>query len=112
MNQEQTHLYKAFVQQRSEFLFEGDVPNEDDWEVYYLKYPILSTTKYGVWIDCYGKKKFVNLTCRKTFAYKTVEEALEGYIKRTEVYIKILKSNLYVAEGGLKHAKKVQGKLV
>ena len=108
MSTEQTYLYRAFTQQTLEFFpFQKD---DNEFEVYYQKYPILSTTNCGVWIDVYGKKKFVNLTCRKQFASKTVEEALEGYIKRTEVYIKILKANLYLAEEGLKHAKKVQGK--
>lgn len=57
----------------------------------------------------YYWKKWVSNTSRKRFAYPTQEEALQGFIKRTEKRIKILKNQtlscnlaLGLAEGQLK----------
>lgn len=59
---------------------------------FYEEYPILKHTPCGVWVDHWGKRKFINTQCRKQFAYATKEEAHKGYIKRTERYIKLLKA--------------------
>lgn len=60
------------------------------------EFPVIKRTKCGVWIkrDYDPKPRFVLNDSRKKFAYPTKEEAMTGYIKRTECYIKILRSNL------------------
>ncbi len=69
---------------------------------------ILKTTKCGVWVDNYGKKKFINTQSRKQYAYATKDEAIVGYIKRTERYIKILQGKLNRAQDELSAAKGIK----
>lgn len=72
------------------------------------EYPVLKHTKCGVWVDVYGKKKFVNTQSRKRYAYATKDEAIVGYIKRTERYIKILQRKLNRAQNELSVAKGIK----
>jgi len=45
-------------------------------------YPVIKTTKCGVWIKRRDKKKFVNMKARKKFANATPQEALEAFYHR------------------------------
>lgn len=74
------------------------------------EHPVLKHTKCGVWIDVYGKKKFINTQSRKQFAYATEEDAIVGYIKRTEAYIRILQGKLTKAQDELSIAKGIKPK--
>ena len=77
----------------------------DSAKYWFDEFPILKHTKCGVWVDVYGKKKFINTQSRKQYAYATKDEAIVGYIKRTERYIKILQAKLDRARDGLDTAK-------
>jgi hypothetical protein len=82
-------------------------------------YNMFKETPCGYWIgfgDIDGLhsswKKWVSKTSTKRFAYPTQEEALQGFIKRTEKRIKILNSQILscnfalgMAEGQLKRMK-------
>lgn len=74
------------------------------------EYLILKHTKCGVWVDVFGKKKFINTQSRKQYAYATKDEAIVGYIKRTEAYIRILQGKLYRAQDELSIAKGIKPK--
>lgn len=69
--------------------------------LWYSELPVVKRTRCGVWLDEYGKKRFVNTTCRKQYAYATKEEARKGYLARTKRYIEILKHRLACAENDL-----------
>lgn len=52
---------------------------------YLGKYPVVKTTAKGVWIDVWGKHRFVLLDARKRWAYPTKELALNSFlIRRTK----------------------------
>lgn len=72
------------------------------------EYPITKRTKCGVWVDVYGKKKFINTQSRKQYAYATKDAAIVGYIKRTEAYIRILQGLLNRAQDELNMAKGIK----
>lgn len=66
-------------------------------------YHLIKETPKGYWIGFGGPfiswksdwKKWVSKTSRKRFAYPTKEEALHGFIKRTERRKKILQSQVH-----------------
>jgi hypothetical protein len=71
-------------------------------KIYFEEYHVISQTKCGVWISLYpDKKKFINTTLRKQFAYATKEHALEAFIKRKERHIAILERQLEEAKDAL-----------
>ena len=59
-------------------------------------YPILKTTKCGVWISVFPNKKFVNLNAKKQWACKTVEKARESYLARKKSHIEHLERQLLI----------------
>jgi hypothetical protein len=64
-------------------------------------FDVVKETICGSWIDLIGKKKFVNHTCVKQFAYRTEEEALLNFIHRKDKQILILNSQIKQAENSL-----------
>lgn len=81
--------------------------------VYLQEFEIVKETKCGVWIltgfwfgspeetppkEC---QKFVNLTARKQFACRTIEDAKESFIARKKRQIKILSAQITRAEKAL-----------
>ena len=74
------------------------------------EYGMIKETPMGYWIGYpdqkySGFKKWVSKTCTKRFAYPTKEEALTGYIKRTERRLMILKHHIVQCKKGLDLAK-------
>lgn len=65
-------------------------------QVKIIKYTVLSKTKCGVWIHHDFKRKFVNLECRKQFASRTKEEAVQGFLARKRRHAGILQHQLDV----------------
>ncbi len=65
------------------------------------KYELLKTTKAGVWLDDYGRKRFVLKSARKRFACPTTEEALASYHARKQRQARILRNQLAKAEAAL-----------
>lgn len=61
-------------------------------------YEIISRTPCGVWIDDYGKKRFVLSNARKRFAYPTEAEAAIAFRARKKKQVQILKQRLKEAE--------------
>jgi hypothetical protein len=57
-------------------------------------YKIVAFTPCGMFINVWGKKKWLSNNWRKKYAYPTVEEAEEAFIKRKERQILILSSQL------------------
>jgi len=79
------------------------------------EYRLIRETPKGYWIGFGGRfgsvfdwKKWVSKTAKKRFAYPTKEEAMQNYIKRTEMRIRILKSQLEESQYGLQNAKSMQ----
>ena len=91
-------MYRAYVQ-----------PTFCDPAKYWFdEYPVLKHTKCGVWVDVFGKKKFINTQSRMQYAYSTKDEAVVGYIKRTERYLCILQGKLNRAQDELNIAKGIK----
>lgn len=67
-----------------------------------LRFPVVKETRCGVWIIVYGKKKFVNTSAKKQYAYKTREEALKGYLARKHCQLGILKSQIEHTEAAIR----------
>lgn len=59
--------------------------------------PVLKHTRFGVWVDFYGKRKFCLNDSRQRFAYPTKEEAETSFIKRKEKQVAILTFSLQTA---------------
>ena len=79
-----------------------------DWihdSLYSQRFKIIRKTEKGVWIDHWGKEKFVLLTARKQFACKTQDEALISFIARKNASISTHLSQLERAKEALKFAK-------
>lgn len=68
------------------------------------EFNIIRRTKCGAWINAYGTDKFVNLTCRKQFAYENIEDAMHSFKLRKSRQVKILTSQLENAKIALKLA--------
>ena len=71
-------------------------------------YRIIRETPKGVWINDYGKDRFVLLTAKKKFACRTKEEALESFIARKNRQIGILSAQLEKAKLAKRFAKNNQ----
>lgn len=57
--------------------------------IYLLKFPVLKVTPCGVWIDEYGRRKFILLTATKRFALPTIAQAKASFIARKHKQIAI-----------------------
>lgn len=77
------------------------VGDEDStWVVVSLKtFQIIKITLCGVWIDLgFGRKRFVNLKCRKQYACQTKEQAKVQFIARKKCQISILNGRMSRAQ--------------
>lgn len=72
------------------FRCEGNRYSDGDCYLAFYDYAIVKETPCGVWIDLFGKKKFVLSGTRKRYAYPTKKEALESFIKRKSRQVRIL----------------------
>lgn len=58
-------------------------------------FPVIKTTKHGVWIDLgYERKRFVLQGARKCFANPTKEEAALSFLARKRRQVRILEAQL------------------
>jgi len=90
---------------------------EEDWgedgsccREWVYKYEVIKKTKCGVWIalNLYaGRKRFVNLSSVKKYAYPTMKEARQGYLHRKQAQVRILSQRLRAAEIALEMAKEL-----
>jgi len=81
------------------------------------KFKVIKKTDCGAWVQKYEEnqlfpdfcsdKRFVLLRARKKFAYPTIEEAKESFIKRKTSQIRIVKKQLQRAEIALEEVKKL-----
>ena len=71
------------------------------------EYPVLRETREGKWVKNIvdGTEHWVSNHSRKRLAHPTKEEALVGFIKRTEWYIMLTKGNLDLAKEALNKAR-------
>ena len=80
-------------------------------EPWLMEFDVIKTTKCGHWImDNWiwpNKKRWINSSTRKQYAYDTKEKALIGYIKRKEKLLLILESKIEEIEKMLKMAKNI-----
>lgn len=65
------------------------------------KFPVLSTTKHGVWIDGPRGKRFINNSWTKRYAVPTIEEAWESFIARKRREIRLYAARLLDAKAAL-----------
>lgn len=90
---------------------------EEDWgedgsccREWVYKYEVIKHTPCGVWISLNryaDRKRFVNLSSVKKYAYPTLKEAREGYLQRKIAQVRILKQRLRAAEMALEMAKEL-----
>ncbi len=67
--------------------------NSDEIALYFFR--IVKETSQGVWIDHWGKKKFVlKGDDGKRFGYRTKEAALKSFQRRKVIQIRILSAQL------------------
>lgn len=82
----------------------------DSAELQITEYVVRKVTNCGVWINqgCYawGKLRFVNLGCIKTYAHPTKEEAFNSFVIRKRRQVKILTAQLERAKFNLELAEK------
>jgi hypothetical protein len=71
-------------------------------EVELRRFPVLSHTPKGAWLELGCDKRFVLTNSRKRYACPTIEEAVESFKARKQAQIRILRSQLYTAEEGLR----------
>ena len=83
-----------------------------------IEFSLVKQTPKGYWIGEYYNStipyyatKWISKTSKKRYAYPTKEEALNNYIKRTEIRIEILSGQLSSSKVGLNLAK-LEEKLV
>ena len=57
--------------------------------------PVFKQTAKGVWLGNKWDKRFVLNDSRKKYAYPTESEALEGFIRRKQRYLAILRSQMH-----------------
>lgn len=78
-------------------------------QINFDEYEITKETPKGYWIeDFIIGKKWVSKTARKRFAYPTKQEALEGFIKRSERYASILSDRLNSVQRSIEIAKEME----
>lgn len=66
---------------------------------------VLRTTPAGVWVDDWGKERFILSNARKRFAYPTKEEALVSFIARKTWQLKHLECQMDKVKQALEIAK-------
>lgn len=79
-----------------------------DYKVFIREFSILNKTPKGVNIMVNGVRKWVSLTAKKRFAYPTKKEALQSFVARKKMQIKILEVQLTSAKICLRQAKEIQ----
>ncbi len=79
--------------------------NDTKTTIYYtlLTFTVKRETDKGVWLDVYGKEKFVNHDWHKKYACPTVQEAWVSHQKRKLEYVRILRRQLEQAEAIVNH---------
>lgn len=70
-------------------------------DIYYTEYHVLKHTPCGVWLDDYGRKRFVLRDARKRWACPTREEARESMEARMRRRETILTAQLASVKKGL-----------
>lgn len=71
-------------------------------QVYLHEFEVDKNTTCGSWIvHAYGKRRFINHTKQKQYAYKTIEEAKLNFLARKQMQIKILKFQLNIAKDSM-----------
>lgn len=90
--------------------FDNYVRSSTRLEVY--EYHLVKETAKGYWISYFegasSGDRWISKTAKKRFAYPTLEEALEGYIKRSERHKAILEARLRDVNIGLELAKNIK----
>lgn len=70
--------------------------------------PVVKTTRCGVWVKEYdghcAEKKFICNTWAKRYAYPTIEEAKQSFIRRKQRQVAILGSQLKYAKEAIRRA--------
>jgi len=95
-------LYRYHDSVYAALLDEHDNPDGPGRVVVSLEtYKILRTTPKGVWVECFGKDKFVLLAAQKRFACPTKKEALESLLARKKKQISILSDKIRNAESAM-----------
>ena len=81
-------MTKEYYYRLDNFLVSAGV---DEWDnslgappvhVCVFRYPVLSRTSKGVWIEYHGTQRFVLNESRKRFACSTLEQAKESFLAR------------------------------
>lgn len=65
---------------------------------------VLKTTRCGVWLDDYGRRRFVLNDSYKKFAARTVDAARESFIARKRRQVSIYRHRVAHAENALEQA--------
>jgi hypothetical protein len=88
---------------------------ESSSTLYLRQYRLVKETPKGYWIEAYfegfspsGLKYWVSKTSKKRLAYPTKEEALNGFILRTQKRVNILFSLVKHCKNSLEIAKELQ----
>lgn len=68
------------------------------------KFRVLKTTPRGVWLDDFGRQRFVRQDARKRFACPTRGEALESFRARKKRQLSIMKARVALIERALAEA--------
>lgn len=69
--------------------------------VYVYKFDVLKITPKGVWINDYGRRRFVLNSARKKYACPTFEEAKESFRARKQRQLRILRGQITHIESAL-----------
>lgn len=65
-------------------------------------YEVVKETWKGYWVqDDWGRKRWMNKTATRRFAWSTEEEAMKSFIRRTQHHIGILENRLAKARAAL-----------
>lgn len=93
-----------------EFLYRYQDPYSENSDPFIMEYKILKITPKGHWIHFYNQKgkKFVCKNNWNRFAYETVEEALNAYIRRKIWQVQKVSGILSLAKRNLIIAKEMK----
>lgn len=79
--------------------FGNIIPGTGSLTIRVMELPVLKTTPQGAWIEtARGKRRFVLLSARKTYANPDKAKALKSFLARKERQAKIYRSRLRAAE--------------
>ena len=94
-----------------EFYRYYDVSNGEDiiiTNIILVKFYLIKKTPKGYWISSeFQKKRWINKTAKKRYAYPTKKKALNNFIKRKEQQKSILFYQLEQAKQALSQAKRL-----